>query len=74
MVGVNALLSFRRFRRQVRDKMVTGESECDGMARLPTQRTIKPFDIEALRRLDIMRGKSQMKEHVLHGNRPRKVR
>jgi len=73
MVGINALLPFREFRRQMRHKMMPCKSECDGVARFPTQRTTKSIDIEAFRRLHIMRGKSQMKEHVLHGNCPRSV-
>ena len=67
MVGINALLPFRGFRRQMRHKMMPRESERDGVARFPTQRTTKSIDIEAFRCLHIMRGKSQMKEYVLHG-------
>ena len=73
MVGINALLPFREFRRQMRHKMMPRESECDGVARFPTQRTTKSINIEAFRRLHIMCGKSQMKEHVLHGHCPRTV-
>jgi hypothetical protein len=57
----------------MRHKMMPCESECDGVVRFATQRTTKSIDIEAFRRLHIMRWKSQMKKHVLHGNFPRMV-
>src|SRR3954462_6726120 len=73
MVRINALLPFRRFRRQMRDKMMPRESECDSVARFTAQLTTKSIDIEAFCRLHIMRGKSQMEKHVLHGHCPRMV-
>ena len=70
MVGINALLLWQRFRRQMRHELMPCESERDGMARFPTQRTAKSIDIESFRRRHIVRGESQVKERVLHGNCP----
>ena len=68
MVGVNALLLWQRLRCEMGDELVPRESECDGVARLPTQRTTKSIDVELFRRSYIVRGKGQVKERVLHGN------
>ena len=70
MVGINALLLWQRFRRQMRHELMPRKSERDGVARLSAQRTAKSIDIEMLRRRHIVRGKSQVKERVLHGNFP----
>lgn len=58
MVGINALLRWQGFRRQMRHELMPRESERDGVARLPTQRTTKSIDIETFRRRHILRGKS----------------
>jgi len=73
MVGINALLRWQGFRRQMRHELMPRESERDGVARLPTQRTTKSFDVETFRLRHIVHGKCQVKERVLHGNCPRTV-
>ena len=49
MVGINASLRWRGFRRQMRHELMPCESEHDSVARLPTQRTAKSIDIETFR-------------------------
>ena len=73
MVGVNSLLRWQGFRRQMRHELMPRKSERDGVTRLPTQRTTKSIDIETFRRLHIVCGKSQVEERVLHGNCPRTI-
>ncbi len=57
MARINALLRCQGFRRQMRHELMPRESEHDGVARLPTQRTTKSIDIEMFRRRHIVRGK-----------------
>ena len=66
MVGINTLLRRQGFRRQMCHELMPRESEHDGVARLPTQSTAKPLDIEALRRRHIMNRKGDMKESFRH--------
>jgi hypothetical protein len=73
MARINPLLWRHGFRCQMGYELIPRESERDGMARLPTQRTTKSVDVETFRRRYIVRGKSQVKERVLHGNCPRTV-
>jgi hypothetical protein len=57
MVGINALLRWQGFRRQMRHELMPRESERDGVARLSTQRTTKSIDIEMFRCRHIVYGK-----------------
>lgn len=66
MVGINALLLWQTLRRQMGHELMPRKSERDGMTRLPTQRTTKPIDVEALRRGNIMNRKGEMKESFRH--------
>ena len=50
MVGINALLLRQGFHHQMGHELMPCESERDGVARLPTQRTTKSIDIETFRR------------------------
>jgi len=68
MVGINALLRWQWFRRQMRHELIPRESERDGVARLPTQRTTKSIDIETFRRRHIVRGESQMENYLAHAS------
>jgi hypothetical protein len=67
MVGVYALLLWQTLRCEMGDELVPRESECDGVARLPTQDTTQSIDVETFRRRHIVRGKGQVKEHIFHG-------
>jgi len=73
MVGINTLLLWQRFRRQMGHELMSREFERDGVTRLPTQRTTESIDVETFRRRHIVRRESQVKEHGLHGNCPRTV-
>ena len=66
MVGINALLLWQTLRRQMGHELMSRESERDGMARLPTQRTAKPIDIETFRRRYIVHWKSEMEKSFRH--------
>ena len=66
MVGINALLLWQTLRRQMRHELMSRESERDGMARLPTQRTAKPVDIETFRGCYIVNRKSEMEKCSRH--------
>ena len=66
MVRINALLLRHGFRRQMSHELMSRESERDGVARLPTQRTTKPLDIETFRRRYIVHRKCEMKECFRH--------
>ena len=57
MVGINALLRWRGFRRQMRHELMPRKSEHNSVARLPPQRTTKSIDIEMFRRRHIVHGK-----------------
>ena len=70
MVGINALLRWQGFRRQMRHELMPRESERDGVARLPTQRATKSINIETFCRRYVVYGKRKVKEHALHGNCP----
>jgi hypothetical protein len=68
MTGINALLLRQRFCHQMGHELIPRESEGDGVARFPAQRTTKSIDIELFRRRYVVCRKSQVKECVLHGN------
>jgi hypothetical protein len=70
MVGINALLLWQTLRRQMGHELMPRKSECDGVARLSTQPTAKPIDIETFRLCYIIYGKCQVKKRILHGNCP----
>jgi hypothetical protein len=70
MVGIDALLLWQTLRRQMGYELMSRESERDGVARLPTQRTTESIDVETFRRCHIVYGKRQVKERLLHGNSP----
>ena len=57
MVRINTLLRWQGFRRQMRHELMPRKPEHDRVARLPTQRTTKPIDIEPFRRRHIVRRK-----------------
>src|SRR3970040_2585356 len=57
MVGVNTLLRWQGFRRQMCHELMPRESKHDGAARFTTQRTTKSIDIETFRRRHIVPGK-----------------
>ena len=63
MVGINALLLWQTLRRQMSHELMPCESERDGVGRLSTQRTTKSLDIEALRRLNVAGGESEMENN-----------
>jgi hypothetical protein len=71
VVRINALLLWQPLRRQMGHELMPRKSERDGVARLSTQRTAKPIDIETFRRCYIVYGKCQVKKRILHGNCPR---
>lgn len=73
MMRINALLLRQGLRRQMGHELMSCESECDGVARLPTQCTTQSIDVETFRRCHIVRRKSEMKERILHGHCPRTV-
>ena len=73
MMRINALLRRQGLLRQMGDELMPRKSERDGVARLSTQRTTKPFDIKMFRRCYIVYGKRQVKERIPHGNCPRTV-
>jgi hypothetical protein len=70
MAGINAVLGWQGFRHQMRHELMPRESERDSVARLSTQGTAKPIDVETFRCRHIVYGKREVKEHALHGNCP----
>ncbi len=64
MVGINALLRWQALRRQMGYELMSRESECDGVARLPTQRTTESIDVEMFRRRHVVNREGDMKDHV----------
>ena len=70
MVGINALLRWQGFRRQMRHELMPRESERDGVARLPTQGTTKSIDVETFRGGHVVNRERKVKECTHHGNCP----
>jgi hypothetical protein len=64
MVGINALLQWQGFRRQMGHELMPRQPERDGVARLSTQRTTKSVDVETFCGGHVVNRKGEMEQEV----------
>ena len=69
MTGVDSFLFRGLIRHDVRDKLMTGQTERDGLFRPPPDGTAEAIDVEPDGRLDIVNRKSEVKHTFAHRNR-----